>query len=109
MDAVLILLAAAVVALALAWARDSRRRRADEDRGRRDLSEQRSRREAELKEQSQRTAALFDRMVEGLIVVDAGGRIRLSNGAAASLFGFEMPAAGKTILEATRHHEVAAV
>src|ERR1035438_5718691 len=45
--------------------------------GRRDLAEQRFRREAELKEQSQRTAALFDRMVEGLIVVDAAGRIRI--------------------------------
>ncbi len=48
-------------------------------------------------------------MVEGLIVVDAGGRIRVANRAAASLFGFEPPAVGKTILEATRHHEVAAV
>jgi len=109
MEAIPILLAAAVVALALAWARERRRRRADEDKARRDLSEQRTRREAELKEQSQRTAALFDRMVEGLIVVDAGGRIRLANRAAAGLFGFDAPAAGRTILEATRHHEVAAV
>ncbi|HXQ81411.1 MAG TPA: ATP-binding protein [Opitutaceae bacterium] len=109
MEAALILLAAAVAALALAWARERRRRRADEDRGRRDLSEQRSRREAELKEQSQRTATLFDRMVEGLIVIDAGGRIRLANRTAARLFGFDPPATGKTILEATRHHEVAAV
>ena len=43
------------------------------------------------------------------IVVDAAGRIRLANRAASALFGFEGPAAGKTILEATRHHEVAAV
>jgi two-component system phosphate regulon sensor histidine kinase PhoR len=109
MEAALILLAAAAAALALAWARERRLRKADEDRSRRDLAEQRSRRDAELKEQSQRTAALFDRMVEGLIVVDAGGRIRLANRAAAGLFGFDPPAAGKTILEATRHHEVAAV
>src|ERR1035438_4582521 len=68
MEAALILLAAAAAALALAWARERRLRREDADRGRRDLAEQRFRREAELKEQSQRTAALFDRMVEGLIV-----------------------------------------
>lgn len=109
MEAALILLAAAAAALALAWARERRLRRGDADRDRRDLAEQRVRREAELKEQSQRTVALFDRMVEGLIVVDAGGRIRLANRAAASLFGFSAPATGKTILEATRHHEVAAV
>jgi two-component system phosphate regulon sensor histidine kinase PhoR len=109
MDATLVLLAAAAAALLLAWIRERVLRNADAERNRRELADQRSRREAELKEQSQRTAALFDRMVEGLIVIDAGGRIRLANRAAAVLFGFEPPAAGKTILEATRHHEVAAV
>jgi len=109
MEAALILLAAVAAALALALARERRMRRGEDERCRRDLAEPRARREAELKEQSQRTSALFDRMVEGLIVVDAGGRIRLANRAAAGLFGFDAPAAGKTILEATRHHEVAAV
>jgi len=109
MEAALILLGAAAAALALAWARERRRRGADADRNRRELAEQRVRREAELREQAQRTASLFDRMVEGLIVVDAGGRIRLANQAAAGLFGFSASAVGKTILEATRHHEVAAV
>ena len=88
MEAALILLGAAAAALALAWARERRLRGADADRNRRELAEQRVRREAELREQSQRTSALFDRMVEGLIVVDAGGRIRLANRAAAGLFGF---------------------
>jgi len=109
MDAVLILLVATSAALWFAWARERRLRRADAGRKVRDIAEQRLRREVELKEQSQRTAALFDRMVEGLIVVDSGGRIRLANRAAAALFGFEGSAAGKTVLEATRHHEVAAV
>jgi two-component system phosphate regulon sensor histidine kinase PhoR len=109
MDAVLILLVVAVAVFAAAWARERRHRRADEDRKGRDIVEQRSRREIELREQSQRTASLFDRMVEGLIVVDAGGRIRLANRAAAVLFGFEGSAVGKTVIEATRHHEVAAV
>jgi two-component system phosphate regulon sensor histidine kinase PhoR len=73
------------------------------------IEEQRAHRDAELRGQAQRTAALFDRMIEGLIVVDAGGRIRLANRAAGEMFGFEPPATGRTILEATRHHEVAAV
>jgi two-component system phosphate regulon sensor histidine kinase PhoR len=109
MEALLILLGLSVVALAVAWGRERGLRKAEAERSRRDVAEQRSRRDAELKEQSQRTAALFDRMVEGLIVVDAGGRIRLANRAAEVLFGFSGDAAGKTILEATRHHEVAAV
>jgi two-component system phosphate regulon sensor histidine kinase PhoR len=109
MEAALILLAAAAAALALALARERRLRREDDERSRREVADQRIRRDAELREQSQRTAALFDRMVEGLIVVDAGGRIRLANRSAAALFGFGAPAAGKTILEATRHHEVAAL
>jgi two-component system phosphate regulon sensor histidine kinase PhoR len=109
MEAALILLGAAAAALALAWARERRLRGAEAERSRRELAEQRLRRDAELREQAQRTSALFDRMVEGLIVVDAGGRIRLANRAAAALFGFGAAGLGRTILEATRHHEVAAV
>jgi two-component system phosphate regulon sensor histidine kinase PhoR len=109
MEAALILLAAACATLALAFFMERDLRKAEAVRGVRDLAEQRLRRDAELREQSQRTAALFDRMVEGLIVVDAGGRIRVANKAAAELFGFEPAAVGRTILEATRHHEVAAV
>jgi two-component system phosphate regulon sensor histidine kinase PhoR len=109
MDAALILVGALAAALAVAWIRERVLREGDAQRYRREMEEQRARRDAELSEQAQRTAALFDRMVEGLIVVDAGGRIRLANQAAAALFGFEMPATGRTILEATRHHEVAAV
>jgi two-component system phosphate regulon sensor histidine kinase PhoR len=109
MDSVLILLALAAAMLAVGWGRERRLRQSDAQRKVREIAEQRSRRDAELKEQAQRTAALFDRMVEGLIVVDAGGRIRLANRSAEVLFGFAGDASGKTILEATRHHEVAAV
>lgn len=109
METALILLIATVVALAAAWSRERLLRRSDAERNRQKVSEQRSRREQELREQSQRTAALFDRMVEGLVVVDGGGRIRLANRAAQALFGFEGQAAGKSVLEATRNHEVASV
>ena len=75
----------------------------------RELAKQQARREAELAAQEERTAALFDRMVEGIIVVGADGKIQIANRAAATLFHFTAPAAGSTVLEATRHHEVAAL
>ncbi len=74
-----------------------------------ELAEQRRQRAADLQAQSGRTAALFDRMVEGIIVVGADGKIRLANRAAGTLFNFPPPAAERTVLEATRHHEVAAL
>ncbi len=73
----------------------------------RDFAEQSARREAELTAQAERTTALFDRMVEGIIVVGADGRIRIANRAAGALFDFAPPALNRTVLEATRHHEVA--
>ncbi|MEO7411930.1 MAG: ATP-binding protein [Opitutaceae bacterium] len=86
-----------------------RRNRANQRQRDQELEEKRVSRETELRKQSQRTAALFDRMIEGLIVVDATGRIRLANRAAGTMFDFEVPATGRTVLEATRHHEVAAI
>ncbi len=74
-----------------------------------DLAAAQARREEELRAQADRTAALFDRMVEGIIVLGPDGRIRLSNRAAGDMFGFPAPATGRTVLEATRHHEVAAL
>ncbi len=103
----LTLLLAAV--FALAWWFERARHFRTEATHRRELEEQRAHREAGLREQTQRTVALFDRMVEGLIVVDAAGRIRLANRAAGELFAFPPPATERTILEATRHHEVAAL
>lgn len=75
----------------------------------RELAEQRNAREVELQAQSTRTAALFDRMVEGILVVGADGRVRLANPATLALFQATPPLEGRTVLEATRHHEVAAL
>lgn len=97
--------------VATAWTAWWLRGRLDEVRARatREANEQRMRRDTELREQAERTTALFDRMIEGVIVVDADGRIRLANRAAGELFGFAPPATGRTLLEATRHHEIAAI
>ena len=74
-----------------------------------ELAAQRTQREVELAAQAERTAALFDRMVEGIIVVGPNGRIRIANRAAGALFDFPPPASERTVLEDTRHHEVAAL
>lgn len=98
----------AIAAVVTAWWLRGQLRAANE-RHARELADQRAQREAELALQAARTAALFDRMVEGIIVVGATGRIRLANRAAGELFGFKPPASDLTVLEATRHHEVAAL
>lgn len=104
---VFLLLLAAIFAVAW-WLERGRNERLETERVGQ-IAEQRIQREHELREQAQRTAALFERMIEGLIVVDATGRIRLANRAAGELFNFTPPATGRTILETTRHHEVAAL
>lgn len=80
-----------------------------EQRYTRELADQRAQRETELAAQAERTAALFDRMVEGIIVVGPNGKIRIANHAAGALFNFTPPATDRTVLETTRHHEVAAL
>lgn len=79
------------------------------ERHRRELGDERLRRDYELRSQTARTAALFDRMVEGIIVLGAEGRVRLANHAAGNLFEFAPPASGRTVIEITRQHEVAAL
>ena len=109
MEIAVIMLLGALAALGFLLLRERRARRDSDATHARELGAQRERREAELRSQAGRTAALFDRMVEGIIVLGSDGRIRLSNRAAAAFFGFKPPAEGQTVLEATRHHEVAAI
>ena len=109
MTAVAIFLLVACGALALGLWRERALLASATSRHQAELAKLRAQRDAELAEQALRTEALFDRMVEGLIVTDAAGRIRLANRAAGVLFGFELPAVGRTLLEVTRRHEVAAV
>jgi two-component system phosphate regulon sensor histidine kinase PhoR len=66
-------------------------------------------RAAHQKDASARDAqenALLDSMVEGLLVLDDRGRIRLANRAFASLFDTAGDLRGKTPLEAVRLHEI---
>src|SRR5467141_2568685 len=50
--------------------------------------------------------ALFNSMVEGLLLLDESGRIQLANRAFIALFDLQADIRGKTILEALRLHEL---
>ena len=56
-----------------------------------------------------RLEAMLDSMIEGIVVIDERGRIALANRAAEEIFGFSRMMVGGTLLEAIRHHEVAAI
>ncbi len=101
-------LALLLVAVA-AWGREFLRRRASEAGHLRERARLQLQHQEELREQAERTVALFNRMVESVIITAADGRIRLANRAAGEIFGFTVPTADRSILEATRHHGVAAV
>jgi two-component system phosphate regulon sensor histidine kinase PhoR len=50
---------------------------------------------------------LFNSMIEGLLLLDANGRIQLANQAFIQLFGVAADVRGKTVLEVLRRHELA--
>ena len=73
------------------------------------LAQLRERHAQVIEEHEHRLETLLDSMIDGLIVLDVQGRIALTNRAAETLFGFSRQMVGGTLLEAVRHHEVAAV
>lgn len=106
LDTLLLLLFVAAAGCAGWLGRRLRRieaRRAQEQRADRE-------RQAELiHAHNARIDAILDGMVEGLIVLDAGGRIARVNRAAEMMFQFSRMMVGGTLLEALRNHEVAAL
>lgn len=63
-------------------------------------------RAAEQDAQAQQ-AAVFNSMVEGLVLLDPDGRIQLANRQFSRLFGTAEDLKGKTLIEATRMHDLA--
>lgn len=105
-DLLLILLLAAVGAFA--W-RQRVGYQAERQRSVRENDGLRQAHAAVMHHQTARMEAMLDSMIEGLIVIDARGRITLANRAAERLFGFSRMMIGGTLLEVIRHHEVVAV
>ncbi len=52
--------------------------------------------------------ALFDSMIEGMLLLDHHGRVQLVNESLRNLLGTTVPLRGKTVMEAFRWHELAA-
>ena len=76
-------------------------------RGEKNLAQvQALQRESASKTEAQQRA-LFDSMIEGLLVLDNQGRIQLANKALENLFGVTSGIYGKTIIEAFRNHQLA--
>lgn len=61
---------------------------------------------ATLEAERSRLAAVLDQMTDGVIIADAEGRIALINPAAARFFGAGGSAAGRTVAEILRHHQL---
>lgn len=109
MTGALIVLLALAAALGWLLRRERQARRDAAERHGRERSELAARHASALRERSVQLETLLDRMIEGLIVIDAEGRIRLANRAAGALFDFAPSATGRPLLESVRHHEIAAV
>ena len=56
-----------------------------------------------------RQDALFDSMIEGVLVLDESGHVQFANQAFAEMFGTVGVLRGKVLLEAVRSHEIAAI
>ena len=82
---------------------------AERDRHARETDELKRQHADDIHAHTARLEAMLDSMIEGLIVIDACGRITLTNRAAERLLGFSRMMIGGTLLEVIRHHEIAAL
>ena len=101
-----ILLLAALIAVHLWWRRTADQYRARADRRLQELDA--AHQQAALQQKAQQDA-LFDSMVEGLLVLDEGGRIQVANRAFVQLFGLNNDRRSQTIVEALRSNELAGI
>ncbi len=97
------LAAAAGIALHFWW---RARYRSEVEFARRELHQAREERTQANLQARVRQEALFDSMVEGVLVLDEAGRIQLANRAVSRLFSLVGEAQGKTLLEVLRFHEL---
>lgn len=94
------------VALHFWWRRRWRRL---EETSRLELARRDQREHTATAEALARQEALFDSMIEGVLVLDEAGRVQLANPAFAQMFGTSGILRGQALLEALRVHEVAAI
>ncbi len=96
----------ALVALHLFWRRRFAAERARAEQGTRELSALRLQHQQELAHEHAQQHALFNSMVEGVLLLDHEGKIRLANEALERLFRLTSDIRGQSIMEAFRLHEL---
>lgn len=94
----------ALLALHLWWRRKFLRSRADAER---EIEALKRQQEQSTFHHQVRQEAIFNSMVEGLLLLDERGRVQLANHAFAQLFELRADITGRTILEVLRLHELA--
>jgi len=73
------------------------------------LSRERSSRAESQAAENARQEALFENMLEGVLLVDAAGRLQFTNTACRRFFDLEADVRGRTLLEAFRCNDLSAV
>ncbi len=101
----LLALLAAGCSLAL-WHRCRNRAEAERVRLQREVDALRQQHEQARARELAQQQALFNSMSEGVLVLDADGRVRLVNQALERLFGIAGDIRGRTVMEALRLHQV---
>ncbi len=101
------LILAAAISLHFWWRRnfDALRRQLDEQQ--RSLKDQKTRRDEEAAQIQAQQQAVFNSMVEGVLVLDADNRVELVNRSLKALFSLRADVTGQTIIEAFRVPELA--
>lgn len=99
---------AAVVALAslFFWRSDRSRLLREVARLKREKEDVRSRVELKLANFTAEQQAMFDSMIEGLLLLDAEGNVRLTNEAFEDQFNLRQNLKGRSLMEAVRFHEI---
>lgn len=87
------------------WAKTQRERAAWQT----ELAKHAEQNHAALTEARARQDALFDSMIEGVLVLDEAGRVQFANSTFAEMFATTGVLRGKTLLEAVRQHEIAEI
>jgi len=102
----IILAAATAVGIHFWWRQKFRRQRRQLQTEMEDLQRREQQTTVDARAQQQ---VLFNSMLEGLLLLDRNRRIYLANRAFKNLFGLKTELRGKTIMEALRVHELAAL
>lgn len=101
-----ILFAAATAGLHLWWRARWRQGRREQEDLRRELEGIRNSLEQTVNQARAHQQALFDSLVEGVLLLDASGRVHSTNQSLERLFGIDREIRGLSIMEAFRSHEL---